>query len=225
MIGGIFIKGCERLKGDTLSKVPYMLSITLISALGVISMIIPLNVFASENNTNFLNPNFNNMSVSQASRMGDISEQARNYTSHAIQTAGGNVTKLYSILLNDSVKKGFLTEKEKDTLSPYIFGVTQNDSAKHLSTIKKDISSLLEGFAHNNSSTNLIALTSVLNNSISNIDNQQFSHNILSNIGITPQSHLTIRVSDSAAMCFASIMLGMGAFKGPGIIMGAALGC
>ncbi len=42
------------------------------------------------------------MSVSQALRMGDLSEQARNYTKSTLQTADGNYTKLFSLLLNDS---------------------------------------------------------------------------------------------------------------------------
>ena len=121
------------------------ISLVMIGALGVLSMMVPLNVFASENNTDFMKINSNNMSLSQALQMGDLIEQARNYSSNALQTADGNFTKLYSILLNDSVTKGFLTEKEKDTLSPYLMGLTQNDSAKQLSTLKKDISTLLEG--------------------------------------------------------------------------------
>lgn len=203
------------------------ISLAVVGALGLFSMIVPLNAFASANNTNFLITNFKNMSISQALRMGDISEQARNYTSHAVQAAGGNVTKLYSILLNDSVKNGFLTENDKNILSPYLFKVTQNNSTTHLSTIKNDISALLQGAVQNKSNTNLIALASVLNNSISNIDNPLFTHNILSNIGneTSPKSHVTIRVSDSAALCFAAIMMGMGAYMGPGIIMGADIGC
>ena len=52
------------------------ISLVMIGVLGMLSLMVPLKVFASENNTNFLNPSFNNMSLSQALRMGDLSEQA-----------------------------------------------------------------------------------------------------------------------------------------------------
>lgn len=64
------------------------------------------------------------MSLSKALGMGDLSEQARNYTKSILHAADGNYTKLFSILLNDTVKKGFLTEKDKNTISPYLMGLT-----------------------------------------------------------------------------------------------------
>ena len=52
----------------------------MIGVLGMLSLMVSLKVFASENNTNFLNPSFNNMSLSQALRMGDLSERASEKT-------------------------------------------------------------------------------------------------------------------------------------------------
>ena len=60
--------------------------LVMIGVLGMLSLMVSLKVFASENNTNFLNPSFNNMSLSQALRMGDLSEQTRNYTKSTTAT-------------------------------------------------------------------------------------------------------------------------------------------
>ena len=194
----------------------------MIGVLGMLSLMVPLKVFASENNTNFLNPRFNNMSLSQALRMGDLSEQARNYTKSTLHAADGNYTKLFSILLNDTVKKGFLTEKDKNTLSPYLMGLTQNDSTKHLSTFKKDISTLLAGLVRNNSSMNLIALTSILNNTVSNIDNNDLTNKTFSNFGSKNVTYVTF---DNVVGCVAGVATGIGMYGGVGGAIAAGLLC
>ena len=199
------------------------ISLVMIGVLGMLSLMVPLKVFASENNTNFLNPSFNNMSLSQALRMGDLSEQARNYTKSTLHArSDGNYTKLFSILLNDTVKKGFLTEKDKNTLSPYLMGLTQNDSTKHLSTFKKDISTLLAGLVRNNSSMNLIALTSILNNTVSNIDNNDLTNKTFSNFGSKNVTYVTF---DNVVGCVAGVATGIGMYGGVGGAIAPGLLC
>jgi hypothetical protein len=198
------------------------ISLVIIAVLGMLAMIVPLNIFASENNTTFLSPSFNNMSVSQALRMGDLSEQAKNYTKSTLQAADGNYTKLFSILLNDTVKKGILTEEDKNTLSPYLFGLAENDSTKYLSTFKKDISALLEGSLRGNSSANLIALTSILNNTISNIDNNDSTNKTFSHFGSKNVTYMTF---DGVVECVAGVATGVGLYGGIGGAIAVGLLC
>ena len=101
-------------------------------------------------------------------------------------------------------------------------GLTQNDSTKHLSTFKKDISTLLAGLVRNNSSMNLIALTSILNNTVSNIDNNDLTNKTFSNFGSKNVTYVTF---DNVVGCVAGVATGIGMYGGVGGAIAAGLLC
>jgi hypothetical protein len=101
-------------------------------------------------------------------------------------------------------------------------GLTQNDSTTHVSTFKKDISTLLAGLVRNSSSINLIALTSILNNTVSNMDNNDLTNKTLSNFGSKNVTYITF---DEVVGCVAGVAAGIGLYGGVGGAIAAGLLC
>lgn len=158
-------------------------------------------ILVSENMTSS-----DNITSTQAMKLGDLHGKFMKDTISVIRESKSNLTKMNEIILDRLAAKGLITDKEKETVSPYVIGLTKNDSTSNLPIMQVEVSKLLEGFFKNNASVGVIALTSVLNNSISS----------LNDIPITPTTRGDSSVTGWDLFCFGMGFPGLGPTYGAG---------
>lgn len=113
-------------------------------------------------------PNLN-ITRSQAFQFGELHGKLMKEMLNILRESKSNLTRANEIVLDKLVAKGLVTKSEKDTLLPYL-SPEQRSSAFNLRNTQGGVSNLLGEFYKNNSSVAIIGLTSILNNSLSNIN-------------------------------------------------------
>lgn len=153
---------------------------------GFVAIILVCSVTVSRvesgNLTNMSNIPITNITRAQALEFGDLHGKLMDEMLKILKESKSNLTRANQIVLDKLVDKGLITTSEKDTLLPFL-GEKQKISQSNLPSIQSGASRLLKDFYNNNSSVAIIGLTSILNNSISNIN----SSNILMASEIIPK--------------------------------------
>lgn len=111
-----------------------------------------------------------NVTSSQALDFGELHGKMMKDILNILIESKSNLTAANQIVLDKLVQKGLMTDNEKQTLLPYVVDLRKKVSETNLDNVKQSVSKLLQDFYKNNSSVSVIGLTSILNNSISNLN-------------------------------------------------------